>query len=1095
MTDDTQTPGLIPDQLLSNIKKGNCVLFLGADLPLGYEGAPLSRPELAAALAQKHGLPRGLPWPETAQAYLGKFTGDAHGLISFVAERCSGPKIKPGPLHEAIARAGFRAIVTAWYDDLLEETLRHAGYRVNWVVRDTQLPYAHEGECEAIVIKLYGCLSDPESLVLSTWDHKKLMNRLSRKLELVTSFCTLRPPLFVGFDLADDTPMDLYVRASTNMVEHMRRSYAVWPRPLDAVQAVWQGQNVEFVRADAAAFLQALAAQVPPIGPSIRGAIHVRRPPYKFLDYYEPEDADIFCGRDTESQIVTRLALSHRLLTLFGPSGAGKTSLLLAGVLPRLTPEGYKHVHVRALDAPLPAVRKAVAARAGRDDWEAGADPSPGSGQALRAFLKEMLSPKDKLVVVLDQFEELFLRVGSQQRAAFFRELAAALDQPEREVRFIFSLREDYLARLDEARDELPDVFANSFRLAALDRANARVAITEPAARAGVTVEAALVDALVGIEGKEAGGQPAGDLVEADGRVPPAALQIVLDRLYREALPPSHAPGAPPPPGLTLTMAAYRAVRHRLGEGEEAEELAGAKAILAGYVGEGLARLPNLKREDDQTPLGADPALGRAILKVMVTSQATKAALPHDEILVWLDEASIIQASDEADQKAVKNTRLGLERVRLLRGFERDGVAFYELAHDHLAAEIATWISQEEMQAKLARELLRREMDNWRGAGLLIRPEVLALIHERRKELRRLSADELELLFRSALVAGYEAVYWFERTRKGGVDVDGIALESLRSDNFRIRAAAMTALEQLGERFVEDIIGMLTDEYPQVRVAAIAALERLRPEGAWRRHLKYECYVPAGEFIMGDDGSESDYNDREVPAHKVFVDAFYISKYPVTNADYKRYMDDIGRPFELPAYRADHPVTGVSWRDAWDYAAWAGMRLLTEAEWEKAASWEVEEEEKKEERKKKKEGPLPDKKRMYPWGDAFVDNRCNAIEAGIGDTTPVRAHSPAGDSSCGCVDMAGNVWEWCNTTYQSYPYRADDGRELISWTRINRVLRGGSFIDSASSVRCASRACALAHVRSRHTGFRVGRSVSPPFKFDDAFFQNQSPHF
>ena len=110
----------------------------------------------------------------------------------------------------------------------------------------------------------------------------------------------------------------------------------------------------------------------------------MHRPPYKFLDYYEAKDADIFCGRDTESQIVARLAVQHRVLTLFGPSGAGKTSLLLAGVLPRLAAEGYGHVYVRALDDPLPAVCKAVATarrtgfRAGR--WHrparfSGADP------------------------------------------------------------------------------------------------------------------------------------------------------------------------------------------------------------------------------------------------------------------------------------------------------------------------------------------------------------------------------------------------------------------------------------------------------------------------------------------------------------------------------------------------------------------------------------------------------------------------------------------------------------------------------------------------------------------------------------------------
>ncbi len=576
---NSPTPGLIPDQLLNNIKKGDCVLFLGADLPLGYEGAPLSRPELAAALAQKYSLPSGRPWPETAQAYLGQHPGgDRHGLISFVAEHCSGPQVKPGPLHQAVAQVGFRAIVTAWVDELLEEALRQAGYRVNRVVRDTQLAYAETGERDVIVIKLYGCLSDPDSLVLDTWQHEELMDRLSRKLEIVTAFCALRPPLFVGFDLTDRTPIRLYVRASANLAEHMRRAYAVWPHAPDDLQVVWSEKNVAFSRAEVTPFLQALAQQAPVIGLAGGPPIRVNKPPFKFLDYYEPADADIFCGRDTESQIVTRLALSHRLLTLFGPSGAGKTSLLLAGVLPRLAAEGYRHVYVRALDDPLPAIRKAIAAQAGRADWQSGAD--------LAAFLAAVLADNDRLGVILGQLEELFLRVGSSQGARFFRELATGLARPGREVRFIFSLREDYLARLDEGRPLLPDIFSNSYRLATLARGNARLAITEPAARAGLTVEPALVDALVGSEGRgeklapppgrprpelvEGRGLPGGqtggevqfgDLVEADGHVPPAALQIVLDHLYRAARPPGHDPAEPPPAGLALTLAAYQASR------------------------------------------------------------------------------------------------------------------------------------------------------------------------------------------------------------------------------------------------------------------------------------------------------------------------------------------------------------------------------------------------------------------------------------------------------------------------------------------------------------------------------------------------------
>lgn len=83
--------GLIPDQLLNNIKMGDCVLFLGADLPLGYAGAPLSRPELAQALAAKYDLPPDRSWPETAAAYLNRVHNERRGLIDFVRENAVGP--------------------------------------------------------------------------------------------------------------------------------------------------------------------------------------------------------------------------------------------------------------------------------------------------------------------------------------------------------------------------------------------------------------------------------------------------------------------------------------------------------------------------------------------------------------------------------------------------------------------------------------------------------------------------------------------------------------------------------------------------------------------------------------------------------------------------------------------------------------------------------------------------------------------------------------------------------------------------------------------------------------------------------------------
>jgi hypothetical protein len=307
----------------------------------------------------------------------------------------------------------------------------------------------------------------------------------------------------------------------------------------------------------------------------------------------------------------------------------------------------------------------------------------------------------------------------------------------------------------------------------------------------------------------------------------------------------------------------------------------------------------------------------------------------------------------------------------------------------------------------------------------------------------------------------YEVAYWFERARQGGVDTDTIALAGLGSDSYRARAVAVAALAELGEQFAEALIPALADDYPQVRAAVIHALEKLRPEGAWREHLEYECYVPAGECIMGDDLEDS----RKQRVHTVSLDAFYIGKYLVTNADYRRYMISIGRSFDIPAGKADYPVNEISWYDARDYAAWAGQRLLSEAEWEKAASWD-------EQGSRWERG----RKRQYPWGDGFDENKCNTRESGILNTTPVGSYSPRGDSPYGCADMAGNVFEWTSSLYQAYPYQACDGREdPVSGGP--RVLRGGSWGSDQVGARCAARYNSDPNFRRVSRGCRVG--VSP----------------
>lgn len=217
-------------------------------------------------------------------------------------------------------------------------------------------------------------------------------------------------------------------------------------------------------------------------------------------------------------------------------------------------------------------------------------------------------------------------------------------------------------------------------------------------------------------------------------------------------------------------------------------------------------------------------------------------------------------------------------------------------------------------------------------------------------------------------------------------------------------------------------------------------------------------HMPAGEFTMGEGDD----------AHPVCVDACYVARYPVTNAAYQEFVEATGhRPPRHWMHGRwqdlldDHPVVNVTWHDAVAYCRWLTNvtgkvhRLLTEAEWEKAAR-----------------GP---EGRIYPWGNEFDDARCNCWEAGIGRTAPVDAF-PAGASPYGVMDMSGNVWEWCSSLYAPYPYCADDGREDLErdgW----RVLRGGSWYDAEWGARAGRRLSSDPGQASHNTGFRVGREV------------------
>lgn len=233
-------------------------------------------------------------------------------------------------------------------------------------------------------------------------------------------------------------------------------------------------------------------------------------------------------------------------------------------------------------------------------------------------------------------------------------------------------------------------------------------------------------------------------------------------------------------------------------------------------------------------------------------------------------------------------------------------------------------------------------------------------------------------------------------------------------------------------------------------------------------------YVPEGEFYMGASSqTDSQAFPNEQPQRLVFVSAFWIDRTEVTNAQYEQCVSagvctqPSSSRYGDPKY-ADYPVVTVTWLQATDYCGWAGGRLPTEAEWEKAAR-----------------GPAssPGAKRVWPWGNNTPNDTRANFNKSIGNTVAVGSY-PLGASPYGVLDMAGNAWEWAADYYAEDFYQTASANGLNSDPTgpekgIFRVTRGGGYISDARYIRLAIRLETASNRVSGNIGFRCARPMTP----------------
>jgi formylglycine-generating enzyme required for sulfatase activity len=319
-----------------------------------------------------------------------------------------------------------------------------------------------------------------------------------------------------------------------------------------------------------------------------------------------------------------------------------------------------------------------------------------------------------------------------------------------------------------------------------------------------------------------------------------------------------------------------------------------------------------------------------------------------------------------------------------------------------------------------------------------------------------------------------------------------------------VRIVASKALRAIGgDTAINPLLAVIQDgEKPsRVRIAAVEALGQIFPTAIDRKAcrtltvllagqdsdirlraseaLRFTfVLVPAGEFLMGAERNNETAQEDDKPQHRLYLEPYYIARYPVTEAQYQRFVTATGyhapdhwNEKRCPEGKEGLPVVRVSWYDAMAYCKWLSeeleqmIRLPTEAEWEKAASWDP---------RITRDDHTNARKRKWPWGD--IDNYNHTPSPGIGRTVKdyspllIGERSPACDSLYGVADMSGNVWEWCSSLLRRYPYRPDDGREDLNASG-PRVLRGGSVYDGP--IPCFSRDWREPDSQDNFVGFRV----------------------
>ncbi len=465
----------------------------------------------------------------------------------------------------------------------------------------------------------------------------------------------------VNFDTRRDVTIGEDVVGRDKIIQNIQHIY---DRALTAVDRARQAKTVEaqYLAHGVSALALRLQARASDTTGATGGS------PYRGLLEYQLSDAEIFVGRERAIRELLQHLANGPLTVLHSESGAGKTSLLQAGLAPRLIGAWHLPVYLRPYDANPALVIKRV--------FLSDLSQTPMLADApLRDFLRQVsgvLGTQVTLYLLVDQFEEFFTRLDEALRNEFVRELAECLEDASLNVRWVLAVRSEYFGHLANFRPRIRNPFENDYQLKLLTRSEARLVVAAPLEKQGLGFEEGLIDQLLDDLGKEV--------------IAPPQIQLVCATLY-DGLPSEDK---------VITQALY-------------QHEGAAAGILRGHLERVLSRdLPAEQR-----------SAAKRLLESLITSEHQRIIRTHRELVDELSVRGITpQTLDVILNQLVDSRLLKVEETEI-------GLA-YELAHDYLLDEIK--LDPDVQARKAAQELIEQEVRTYRRYKALLSADRLQAI-------------------------------------------------------------------------------------------------------------------------------------------------------------------------------------------------------------------------------------------------------------------------------------------------------------------------------------------------------------------------------